>query len=83
MIECNYSKDILDSNVASGKVNQDLRNRIVKSHMELQTVKDMLRANDLSKTEAIYLMHLSDTNADEERFKREIQALTGKIVYVC
>jgi phosphoribosyl 1,2-cyclic phosphodiesterase len=83
MIECNYSKDILDANVQSGKVNQDLRNRIVKSHMELETVKDMLRVNDLSKTEVIYLMHLSDTNSDKNRFKREIQVLTGKIVYIC
>ena len=83
MIECNYSKYILDSNVANGKVNQTLRNRIVKSHMELETVKNMLKSNDLSKTEAIYLLHLSDINSNEERFKREIQELTGKVVYVC
>lgn len=83
MIECNYAKDILDANVESGRVDASLRNRIVKSHMELETVKNMLRANDLSKTEVIYLMHLSDSNSDEARFKREIQELTGKEVRIC
>ena len=82
MIECNHSRDILDEKVASGELAQSLRNRIVQSHMNLETVKGILAANDLSKTEEIWLLHLSNSNSDEEHFKREIQALTGKIVHV-
>lgn len=79
MIECNYAKDILDKNDTNKKV----KNRLYSSHFELENVKDFLRANDLSKAKVIYLMHLSDGNSDEQRFKHEIMALTGVPVIVC
>lgn len=81
-VECNYSMDILRTNVANGSVEPALKNRILKSHFSLENVKKFLLANDLSKVEAIFLLHLSDGNSDAERFKREIQALTGKPVYI-
>ena len=81
-VECNYSLDILRSNVEAGTVDKALKNRILKSHFSLENVKKFLLANDLSKVEAIFLLHLSDGNSDAERFKREIQALTGKPVYI-
>jgi len=31
----------------------------------------------------IWLIHLSDNNSDNARFKREIQELTGKMVFIC
>ena len=82
MIECNYSLDILRANVAAGLVEPALKNRILQSHFSLEHVKDFLKANDLSKVREIWLLHLSDGNSDAERFKREIQELTGKPVYV-
>ena len=48
----------------------------------MANVKEFLRANDLSKVEEIHLLHLSDGNSDEARFKREIQELTGRVVMV-
>ena len=50
--------------------------------MSLETCKKFLAAQDLSAVKAIHLLHLSDGNADAELFKREVQALTGKPVYV-
>lgn len=82
MVECNYAQDILDKNVESGAVPLALRDRIVQSHFSLDNVKEFLRVNDLSKVEEIWLIHLSDGNSDAERFKREIQELTGKMVFV-
>lgn len=81
-VECNYSLDILRANVEAGLVEQTLKNRILKSHFSLENVKKFLLANDLSKVEAIFLLHLSDGNSDEARFKREIQKLTGKMVFI-
>lgn len=81
MLECNYSKDIIDKNTKDGIVNRFVRNRVIQNHMSLDTVKSILISNDLSRTEAIYLLHLSDFNSDLAEFKREIQSLTGKIVY--
>ena len=81
-IECNYSMDILRANVEAGLVGPALKTRIMKSHFSLENVKKFLQANDLSKVQEIWLLHLSDGNSDADRFKREIQELTGKPVYV-
>lgn len=82
MLECNHSYDILAANVESGVLPLPMKNRLIRSHFSLENVKEFLRANDLSKVQAIYLIHLSDGNSDAERFKREIQELTGKMVIV-
>lgn len=81
-IECNYSIDILNRNIDKGLVHPALKYRLMKSHFSLENVKEFLKANDLSKVQEIHLIHLSDNNSDEQRFKREIQELTGKPVYV-
>jgi len=82
MVECNYSLGILRRNVVEGRVPAPLKNRVMKSHFSLENVKDFLRANDLSQVREIHLLHLSDSNSDEDAFKQEIMALTGKPVYV-
>lgn len=83
MIECNYAKEILKKNIDGGKIPKVVAKRLYSSHFELENVKEFLKANDLSQVKAIYLMHLSDGNSDEKRFKHEIMALTGKPVIVC
>jgi phosphoribosyl 1,2-cyclic phosphodiesterase len=82
IVECNYIKEIIDENVELSALNITLRNRIIKNHMSLETLKDMLRANDLTYTKEIMLMHLSDRNSDADRMKKEIQQLTGKVVTI-
>lgn len=81
-VECNYSLRILDENIAAGRVHPAMRPRLLRSHFSLENVKDFFRANDLSAVQEIWLIHLSDRNSDAERFKREIQAVTGKPVYI-
>jgi phosphoribosyl 1,2-cyclic phosphodiesterase len=82
MLETNYSLKILDENIAEGWVPAVMKKRLLKSHFSLDNAKDFLLANDLSKVQAIYLLHLSDNNSDADLFKREIQELTGKQVYI-
>lgn len=82
MIECNYAIDILKANIEAGTVNDAMAKRLMQSHFSLDNVKEFFRANDLSQVKEIHLLHLSDGNSDAERFKREIQRLTGKPVYV-
>lgn len=65
MIECNYSEDRLRTNEA---LPNEVKNRIRQSHFEFSRVKDFFRVMDLSKTEAIYLIHLSDDNSDAKRY---------------
>ncbi|MCC0744933.1 MBL fold metallo-hydrolase [Clostridioides sp. ZZV14-6044] len=78
MIECNYSKDLLDSN----KDKIYLRNRIVKSHFELSNVINFLNANDLSNIKTITLLHLSEENSNKDLFIKEIEKSLGIPVMV-
>ena len=82
LVECNYALDILQKNVAAGLVPAAVKDRVLRSHFSLENVKEFLKANDLSKVREIWLLHLSDDNSDADRFKREIQELTGKMVFV-
>jgi phosphoribosyl 1,2-cyclic phosphodiesterase len=82
MVECNYAADILEANVKRGSVPEVLKKRLLASHFSLNNVKEFLKANDLSKVQEIWLLHMSDGNSNANRFKREIQELTGKPVYV-
>jgi phosphoribosyl 1,2-cyclic phosphodiesterase len=81
-VECNWSSEALRRSTAEGRVHHDRFRRTVKTHMSLERLIDMLKANDLSKVEEIHLLHLSDDNSDEEGFKLAVQRATGKPVYV-
>ena len=81
MVECNYAADILEANVKRGSVPEVLKKRLLTSHFSLDNVKEFLKANDLSQVREIWLLHLSDGNSDEERFKQEVMQLTGKPTY--
>jgi phosphoribosyl 1,2-cyclic phosphodiesterase len=82
MVEANYSPDILQRNIDEGRISEAMKSRLLESHFSLPNVKKFFQANDLSKVEEIYLLHLSAGNSDSRRFKREIQELTGKVVIV-
>ena len=82
MVECNYAADILEANVKRGSVPEVLKKRLLTSHFSLENVKEFLKANDLSQVREIWLLHLSDGNSDEERFKQEVMQLTGKPTYI-
>lgn len=82
MIECNYDLTILKEKIDTRETPQILKRRLMDSHMNIDTVKSFLKANDLSNVKEIWLLHLSDKHSDGPRFKDEIQRLTGKIVMI-
>ncbi|KIL46973.1 beta-lactamase [Jeotgalibacillus alimentarius] len=82
MIETNYSMNILKENIAEGRVPAILKKRLMQSHFSLENALDFFRANDLSKVQEIWLLHLSSNNSDEDHFKCEVQKVTGKIVKI-
>lgn len=82
IIEANYCQDILAKRLEAGTTIDFVRNRVVGSHMSLQTAKRMLAANDLTGVKNIVLVHLSDTNSDAKRFKKEVSQVTGKPVHI-
>jgi phosphoribosyl 1,2-cyclic phosphodiesterase len=81
--ECNYCADTLQASVDAGITPPEMVPRLLKSHMSLETLIGLLKANDLSKLRAIYLAHLSDERSDAEKMKVAVQRETGVEVYVC
>lgn len=81
LIECNYSDSRLIDNINAGRTLSSQRNRLMASHMELNSCKQILLESDLSKVVNIILIHLSENNGDENLFVTEIQKATGKAVY--
>ena len=82
MLEANYSDEILQGNIDDGIVPVAMRSRLLHSHMELETAKGILRSNDLSTVNEVVLLHLSGDNSDAGLFRREVQEMCGKPVYI-
>ena len=82
MIECNYDTISLWDSVKVGDTPVEMVPRLARTHMNLDTLIEMLRANDLSRLRQIYLLHMSGRNADAERIRETVQRATGAEVYV-
>lgn len=83
LIEANNALEAMEENVEAGTLNRGLKHRIQKSHMSIQTLLDIFAANDMSKTEQIYLIHLSDDNSRADDFRDRVEKATGAHVIVC
>lgn len=78
VIEANYSAVILDENIENGKLIEFVRNRIIKSHMNIDATAKFLKNADLSEVRNIVLIHLSGGNSNPDEFKNKIEGITGK-----
>lgn len=79
IIECNYDLEIMNARTS---LPVSVRNRVLRSHISLDTCKKFLLANDLRQVNNIVLIHLSDGNSHAENFIKDIEKLTGKTVHV-
>lgn len=82
MLEANYSHTLLQENIDDGIIHRMLGNRIMNSHMSLESAVDYLEKIDKTQLREVHLIHLSSTNSDTEEFKKIIQKTTGAIVSV-
>lgn len=76
LIEANYDEELVNSS------NGFLSQRIVNSHLSLQNCIKLLQANDLSKTNNVVLIHLSERNSNAKEFKRKVSEATNKFVTI-
>ena len=81
LIECNYADKFLYQAISEGRTLPTQRERLLTSHMELETCKEYLKSSDLSQVSNIVLLHLSKDNGNEPFFISEIERATGKVVY--
>lgn len=82
-VECNYSDEILRQNTLAGDIDRSRYQRTKQTHMSIETLEALLKANDLSKVQQIFLLHLSAANSHAEAFKARLERLTGIPVEVC
>lgn len=80
MLEVNYVTESINK---SESINPDLRARIKKTHMSLDTAINLLERSDLSNLKKVYVIHLSDSNSDAELIKERLQELTGVAIEIC
>lgn len=80
MLEVNYVTESINK---SENINPDLRARIKKTHMSLDTAINLLERSNLSNLKKVYVIHLSDSNSDAELIKERLQELTGVAIEIC
>ena len=76
LISCNYQRKYIDDeNIAK-------RNHVFRGHMELETVKEFIKANNSDSLQSIILCHLSNDNANPKECKEEVEKVAKCPVYV-
>ena len=75
VIESNYCEDLVNN----ADANYSHR---LQGHCSLETCKGIVVANKTSDLRTVTLIHLSDSAADPDRMKSEIQQVAGKWVRV-
>lgn len=83
MIEANHDRAVMRQNVMDGIIPDSLRERVLETHMSIDTALEFIKANQQPALRQVYLLHLSDHNSLADDFKREMQALSGVEVTVC
>ena len=76
LISCNYQKKYIDDE------NLAKRNHVFRGHMELETVKEFIKANNSQSLQSIILCHLSNDNANPKECKAEVEKVAKCPVYV-
>ena len=82
MIEANHSKSLMCLNAKKGLLYRSLAERIVKTHMSIESALELIKSNDMRDCKQIHLLHLSDSNSDAAAFRAAVEKLTGAEVYV-
>lgn len=77
LVECHHSNDLLDE-----YQNSELRDRVLQSHMDLQTCKEFIRVNKTPELRNVILCHLGRNSGAGEYFVSEIQKVIGASIPV-
>lgn len=78
LVECNYDVDIINTN----ETNSQLVDRVINSHLSLDNFISFMDAQDLSQTNNILLLHISENNSDLSKFYRSARYKYQSIVRI-
>lgn len=70
LISCNYQNKYISDSAK--------RTHVLRGHMELETVKDFIKANKSNVLRTVILCHLSSDSANTEECLSEVQKVVGE-----
>lgn len=79
MVEMNFDEELVDTNQSMDK---QRRARLKASHFNAENALKFIKVNKGPKLQEVWLLHLSDANSNEAKFKSDTQKLTGVPVYI-
>lgn len=82
LIECNYQLELINEEVDRGRLNSAGRNRIIRSHLGLDTAIKILQSLNPATLQEIHVLHLSGRHADKAHVKSAIETAVGKPVKI-
>lgn len=82
LIESNYSEAIVNGYLEQGIIDKARIERVFKTHMEIGTTAEFIKANKTNSLDSVLLLHLSEGNANPEGFQQTIQEVVGDGVVV-
>lgn len=82
LIEANCCDEIINNKLSEG-ANKSVRDRVLYSHMSIQTLSEMIESTDSTMLNNVVLLHLSDSNSNAEQFKQKVECIVpGKSVWI-
>jgi phosphoribosyl 1,2-cyclic phosphodiesterase len=78
LLEANH----YEAGIKNADLDERVKERILRNHMSFERLSQFMKESDLSKTEQIHLLHLSNGNSNERKFVQDLQRQTGVPVYV-
>jgi phosphoribosyl 1,2-cyclic phosphodiesterase len=82
MLECNYTDKALEYAIDNGHTQAWEKQRLMTTHMELQTTKKVLLNQDLSGVNTITLIHMSGRNSDKNEIIAGLSGISGKPIVI-
>ncbi len=79
LTECNYDPITMDSAVDEGRTAKELKDRIIKTHLGLENVVNMIERNPTWHTsmKEVYLLHMSEVNCYWKFCQEYVKGIIG------
>lgn len=77
LVECNYQEEYLEEVQPRAK-----QERLITSHLSLETLCSFLKTLDCSKLRCIWLLHISRENADRKSMRRQVEEIAKCRVHI-
>jgi len=83
LIECNYDNETIEERYASGELNEAVYKSVKVNHLSLETLKQLLIANNPKEIKKLYLIHGSSSNLNRQKTNQQIKEICNNLEEIC